>query len=248
MTMEVLIFDTETVPDRKLAKPEEIVNAKGEPIFPKSPLHAVKAIAYARFVWEGGVPVFKTAQAGGTAESTEPELLSAFWGFVDRTRPLLVSWHGRGFDLQVLLHRAMHHRISAARSYFHEENKWERYRHRYSETTHLDLADTLCEFGAGQKFSLDLAARMVGAPGKIDTDGSKVEEIIEAGRIHDVRSYCIVDCLNLSAVYLRWISIQGKITFEQEDSIKSSIIKWIDEQPDDMAEVKKFGRLWSGQE
>ena len=245
--MEVLIFDSETVPDRKLAKPDEIVNGKGESIFPKAPLHEVKAIAYTRFVWDGGAPVFKVAQAGGTAQSTEPELLRAFWGFVDKSHPLLVSWHGRGFDLQVLLMRAMHQRVPAP-GYFFEHSKWERYRHRYSETAHLDLADTLCEFGAGQKFSLDLAARMVGAPGKLDTDGSNVEKMIEEGNIEQVRTYCVVDTLNLSAVWLRYLLIQGNITADQEDSIKASIIQWIDEQPDDMAELKKFGRRWSGQE
>lgn len=242
--MEVLIFDTETTPDRALAKDGELVGARGEAIFPKTPLHEVRAIAYALFVWENGVPVFKRAQAAGRAESSERELLSGFWSYVEKTKPQLVSWNGRSFDIPVLISRAMRNRVSA-RGHWHEQSKFERYRYKYAESQHLDLCESITDFGK-DKFSLDLAARMVGAPGKLDTQGSQVEEMIREGRIEDVRVYCVVDCLNLAAVYLRWCSIQGLITFEQEDAAKESICSWIKTQPESMAELKRFGSLWAG--
>lgn len=145
--------------------------------------------------------------ACGTGE--ERVLLEKFWTFVDKRQPLIVTWNGRGFDLPVLLHRAMLHRVQA-RAWF-GGSRTESYGYRYSADGHCDLMDQLTDYGAVQKTSLDLTAAALGFAGKPGVDGSQVETLFHDGRLADIAAYCETDVLNLYGVFLRWAHLTARL-------------------------------------
>jgi len=66
---------------------------------------------------------------------------------------------------------------SASRSY-------EQSRNRYNTGSHIDLYDLFSNFGAAQVVGgLNLLANLIGKPGKTSIDGSKVQDMYDAGRV-----------------------------------------------------------------
>ena len=63
---------------------------------------------------------------------------------------------------------------------------------------------------------------MLGFPGKVGMDGSKVFEAFNQGRLADIRAYCETDVVNTYLVYLRFEQMRGRITpaqCEQEEML-----------------------------
>ncbi len=145
--------------------------------------------------------------ACGTGD--ERQMLEKFWTFIGRREPLIVTWNGRGFDMPVLLHRAMLHKVQA-KAWF-DGTRTATYGYRYSADNHCDLLDQLTDYGAVQKTSLDLSASALGFAGKSEIDGSQVETLFHEGRIKEIADYCETDVLNLYGVFLRWAHLTGRM-------------------------------------
>jgi hypothetical protein len=64
---------------------------------------------------------------------------------------------------------------------------------------------------------LDEMARLLGFPGKLGLDGSKVWEAYQAGEIESIRNYCATDAANTYLVFLRFQLIRGLLDKEQYD-------------------------------
>ena len=62
---------------------------------------------------------------------------------------------------------------------------------------------------------LDDIASMLGFPGKMGMDGSKVWDNFQAGDIGGIRDYCETDVLNTYLVYQRFELIRGHINATQ---------------------------------
>ncbi len=220
----VLVFDIETVPDvaglRKLfPMPAEVSDAEvahaaferrreatGSDFLPLH-LHRVVAISCALRerdsfrVWSLGEPT-----------QPEGELLRRFYDGIDKYTPQLVSWNGSGFDLPVLNYRAMVHGVRAARFWeMGDEDrdfKWNNYISRY-HSRHLDLMDVLAMYQGRGNAPLDQMAQLVGLPGKLGMDGSKVWEAFQSGKIADIRNYCETDVANTYLLFLRFQLVRG---------------------------------------
>jgi predicted PolB exonuclease-like 3'-5' exonuclease len=245
--VDFVIFDIETVPDPALATEDELVDAKtGKARFPAPPMHKVVAIAVTEFRRAAdGSMAFLGARAGGAPGASEQELIAGFWKAMGKTEPTLVGFNSRGFDLPVLLHRSLRHGLEAP-LYFQGDSKWECYRQRYAVDWHLDLCEALSEFGASRKISLDLAARLVGAPGKLDVDGGDVEAMVEAGLIEDVRAYCVTDTLSTGLVWLAWLRVQGRISAAQREAVETEIAAWLAERRAAEPHLGRFLDAWRG--
>ena len=89
------------------------------------------------------------------------------------------------------------------------------YRYRYSDEGHLDLADVLTDFGASRMPSLDALAQLVGMPGKMGVDGSKVQSMYEHGRHAEIRDYCLHDVVQTTFVFLRAELLRGRMTRDE---------------------------------
>jgi predicted PolB exonuclease-like 3'-5' exonuclease len=213
----VIVWDLETVPDLRAAarilgieyESDDQVRVAMGPNFPKHPLHGIACIGalVARREDKG----WRTTAIGAphVEERPEPELIRSFVDRIAQLNPQLVTFNGNRFDLPVLRHRAMLHRVPAPglnrRPYFN----------RYS-TDAIDLCDVLGSFGSSSKMKLNEFCRFLGLAGKPDgVDGSKVEAMVAEGKISDVARYCETDVVNTYRLWLIYEEFRGALTPEE---------------------------------
>ena len=79
----------------------------------------------------------------------------------------------------------------------------------------MDLADLLTDYGASRMPSLSALAQLVGMPGKMDVDGSKVQSMFEHGRHAEIRDYCLHDVIQTTFVFLRAELLRGRVTRDE---------------------------------
>lgn len=144
----------------------------------------------------------------------EHEIIANFLGFIENHSPRLVSYNGRGFDLPMLMIRAMKYNLQAPR-YFNTNDKWCNYRSRYDGAWALDLLDHISDFRAVSGLKLDTLCAMLGMPGKYDVHGDQVLELYYAGELEKIKEYCESDTLNTYWLFLKYELLHGKISYEQ---------------------------------
>jgi hypothetical protein len=76
----------------------------------------------------------------------------------------------------------------------------------------MDLADVLTDYGASRMPSLGALAQLVGMPGKMEVDGSKVQSMFEHGRYAEIRDYCLHDVVQTTFVFLRSELLRGRLS------------------------------------
>lgn len=154
----------------------------------------------------------------GDVESSEQELIERFFAGIEKYSPILVSWNGSGFDMPVLHYRALLHGISAPRYWEIGETeqsfRWNNYLSRY-HYRHTDLMDVLAGYQARANAPLNEIAVMLGLPGKMGVDGSKVWDYYLRGDTNIIRNYCETDVLNTYLVFLRFELIRGRLTLAE---------------------------------
>jgi len=134
----------------------------------------------------------------------EAALLEAFGRRLDlllrNPNSRVVTYSGRGFDLPVLLHRSIAHRVGPGRRSIERLLNENRFR----PQLHVDLLESVTAFGATGRWPL--AAYAIGygfrSP-KDDMDGSQVSEAVAAGRLPEVLKYCAGDVIATAHVLAR---------------------------------------------
>lgn len=206
------------VPIAQPAKPARKPRTKKAPadVFP--PLYAHRVIAISFIVVSNDLVVRQMGVVGtSTYGDDERRMLTDFNGFVMQQEAAYategftaVTWAGRRFDLPVLALRAFKYGI---------DQRWYtgEHRQRYNERSHLDLFAALTEYGAfnTDTFKLDTFSRLLGLPGKGETDGSKVFDMFKAGQIPKIEAYCLMDSARTTFVLLRYKLMRGQITIEE---------------------------------
>ena len=148
----------------------------------------------------------------GNPDSDEVELIGRFFEGIEKYTPQLVSWNGSEFDLPVLHYRGLMHGVSAPRYWEQgDEDKDFRYNNyiaRY-HTRHTDLMDVLSLYQNRGRAPLDELARLLGFPGKLGMDGSKVWDAYLSGGIDTIRSYCATDAANTYLLFQRFQLFRG---------------------------------------
>jgi len=262
----LFVFDIETIPDTKavhnLTGSLELDEVKlrqeleqyhlditdGKNSFPRQPFHKVAAISFLEAEIhrsdDGEQYFLKELRSGGKEGATEKELLEGFFKYLEKSRPRLVSFNGRTFDLPVLRYRAMVHGLQAKWLYA-SGDKWNSYMSRYSLDWHCDLIDALSDFGASARIKLNEVCSVLGFPGKFGVDGAKVSDMHDEGRIKEIRDYCETDVLNTYLVYLRHMQHRGEIsTASYNDSI-GEVISMIDSSKDQRPHLDEFFAAWN---
>lgn len=229
-----LVFDVETIPDiagmRALYELDADVSdtdvaemafqlrrqKTGSDFLPHH-LHRVAAISCV--LREGDS--FRVWSLGGL-EDDEGALIQRFFDGIEKYTPQLVSWNGGGFDLPVLHYRGLIHGVQCARYWDMGEDdrdfKWNNYISRY-HTRHLDLMDLLALYTGRANAPLDDLSRLIGFPGKLGMDGSKVWEAYQQGRLKEIRNYCETDVVNTWLVFVRFQLMRGifnRTRYQQE--------------------------------
>ncbi|MEA3490809.1 MAG: 3'-5' exonuclease [Campylobacterota bacterium] len=228
----ISIFDCETIPDYRLIKKTFDVEGleeyeaiiKAQEIYAESKNTTFLPLAYHRVVALSAVIAdefgnFIKVGNFGYETDDEEKIIRHFFSFIEDKNPKLVSFNGRGFDMPMLLIRAMKYNLSIP-AYFDQSNpqlnksKWENYRQRYAEHFHTDLLDSLGSFGAVRNLKLDTLCTMAGIPGKYDVSGDQVFELFYQGDIDKIREYCQSDVLNTYWLYLKYELLKGTLTIE----------------------------------
>jgi predicted PolB exonuclease-like 3'-5' exonuclease len=146
---------------------------------------------------------------------------------VGERRPVLVSWNGRGFDLPLVIARAMRHGIVAPWL-------WDRdFEDRYRGSKHIDLQDAVSLRGAGRPSRMASFACLCGWPGKVGVDGSDVEGLWSSGEEgrEAVRRYNLADVVEEAAILLRWMVCRGDMDMEEYRALASSLLGYVDSDP-----------------
>jgi 3'-5' exonuclease len=167
------------------------------------------------------------------------EIVKKFWlGLSFYTRTKLVTFNGRSFDLPLL-------ELAAFRYGFPARDYFARGRNRFNGD--LDLMDWMTNFGACRGFAggLDLLAKMLGKPGKMDVSGDQVYEMYRAGRYQEINDYCMFDTLDTYFVFLRTRILTGDVTPEQEAELVAKAKKTLAAQTRDLPALKHYLDHWT---
>lgn len=215
-----LVLDIETIPDDSVWQAPPAVPGVKAP-FPPPYAHQVIVVGYMLLdadyqllelnLLPPGLP------AGGCEES---EILQLFSTFVESREPVLVTYNGRSFDLPVLALRGL--RCGVPMAWYYNERG---VRSRYSEQGHIDLCDWLADHGASRASSLDALARLIGLPGKIGVDGSQVHGMYQAGKLEEIRNYCLADVAQTALLFLRFRLLQGVLDSNQYRTAVAGLTK-----------------------
>ena len=180
--------------------------------FMRLPLQRIVCIS-ALYIKDGQFSLFSL-----TADKfSEKEILAKFFrAFNDVEKlPQLISWNGSGFDIPVLIYRAMQYDLAAPWLFEEGERiknmRFNNYVNRF-QTRHLDLMDRFSQYGASRREGMDVVASLYGLPGKTDVDGSMVGALVAADDWQTLSVYCESDVMNTWLIYLRWLRLTGKLS------------------------------------
>jgi predicted PolB exonuclease-like 3'-5' exonuclease len=152
-----------------------------------------------------------------------------FWrGWDKYRRPTLVSFNGRTFDIPLLELAAFRYGVSVPGWFNLGAKSFEQYRNRFNLDAHIDLQEILTNFGS-TRFTggLNLAANLLGKPGKMDIQGHMVQDLYEAGKLSEINDYCRCDVLDTYFVFLRSRVLLGEISLDHEQGLIAETKTWL---------------------
>lgn len=255
--MNLLVFDIETVPDtdsaRKIQDMAGLSDAEvAESMFAQRRQqtgssdfichHLQKIVAIS--------VLLRTANklsvwSLGDVDVLEADILQRFFAGIDRYTPRLVSWNGGGFDLPVIHYRTLLHGLNATRYWEMGDDdrnfKWNNYINRFHDR-HTDLMDVMAAYNPRANAPLTEIATMLGFPGKMGMDGSKVWDNYLAGNIEGIRQYCETDVLNTYLVYLRYELMRGQKSATAYDKECARVRDMLQEE--NQPHLLEFANAW----
>lgn len=169
-----------------------------------------------------------------------------FWrGWERYDCPTWVSFNGRTFDMPLMELAAFRYGISNARWFDLGGKSFENPRNRFNTDAHWDLHDMLTNFGASRfTGGLNLAANVLGKPGKMDVEGSMVQDLYDQGNLPRINDYCRCDVLDTYFVFLRANVMVGRLTLEREQEIVQQTKEWLTSQIDEMPIYGAYLQGW----
>ena len=260
----VLVFDIETIADIDAARRiypqladlndadtlsalKAIRTIEAGHDFMRLPLQRIVCIS-ALYIKDGQFSLFSL-----TADKfSEKEILAKFFrAFSDIDKlPQLISWNGSGFDIPVLIYRAMQYDLAAPWLFEEGERiknmRFNNYVNRF-HTRHLDLMDRFSQYGASRREAMDVVASLYGLPGKTDVDGSMVGELVANEDWQTLSIYCESDVMNTWLIYLRWLRLTGKLSSPAFDHWQQESIDYLKQftQADGSVRHQYFLADWS---
>ncbi|MBO7678480.1 MAG: hypothetical protein J6S75_02295 [Thermoguttaceae bacterium] len=207
--VKYLVFDIETVADEDLIKEvkypheqitpheafekftAELVKKKDDDFIPY-PFQFPVTLAMAKVRGDFTIvdlPVL-TFEKGGPGK-----LVESFWiGWEKYQCPTLVTFNGKGFDLPVMEHMAFRYGIPIP-EWMKSKTSYDgrivlggtsdNPRYRFNTASHIDVMEILSNFHP-YFGGMNLAAKAIGCPGKIETNGQEVKEMFDQKRFTEI--------------------------------------------------------------
>ena len=229
--VKYLVQDIETVPETEIVDmwtPSEADKDRYPDRDPFPPIWCHKIICIGLLVLdENYLPVKGGCAAGGLQSGVSERDMIASWNTTvsgkrwENTPALsMVDYNGRGFDVPVLQTRAFRYGIPMP-WYFGKlpDNKggisqWSKeYRDRWNGK-HLDMQELWTNKGSFRYPHLENLARLMGLPGKVGIDGSKVHQAYKDKQFKEIDTYCMQDVYQTAFLFQRFQYMAGKIDLE----------------------------------
>ena len=174
------------------------------------------------------------------------EICSKFWrGWLAYNRPTLVSFNGRGFDIPMLELAAFRYGISIPQWFAMDTKSFDQPRYRYNMKAHIDLYDILTNNGATRfNGGLNLAANLLGKPGKMNTQGLMVQDMYNEGKLSEINDYCRCDVLDTYFVFLRTMVLTGNLLLIDEQKLVRNTRDWITQQSEMIPAYREYLNHW----
>jgi len=255
-----LVFDLESVADGSLVSR---LQYPGEGLDPAAAIERYRAALLAKngtdfipytFQYPTAVAVAKVGADFGLLDLValdepgfRPHVITEhFWrGWEHYRRPTLVSFNGRTFDLPLLELAAFRYGVSLPGWFAARARGTDQPRNRYNTASHLDLLELLTNFGSSRFVGgLNLAANLLGKPGKMDVQGCMVQDLFNAGRLTEISDYCRCDVLDTYFVFLRTRVLIGELSLEQEHERIESTKSWLQERAADVTGYRLYLDRW----
>jgi predicted PolB exonuclease-like 3'-5' exonuclease len=164
-------------------------------------------------------------------------IVKKFWDGVGYYKAKLVSFNGRGFDLPLLELAAYRYGYSARDHFYNSRNRY--------NGNHVDLFDWLSNYGACRVTGgLNLLAKMLGKPGKMQMAGDQVYALHKAGRHKEINEYCMFDTLDTYFVFLRTRVLLGELTLEDEKDLVLRARAWLSTKATEMPALRQYLNNW----
>ncbi len=168
-----------------------------------------------------------------------------FWrGWDKYRRPTLVSFNGRTFDIPLLELAAFRYGVGIS-GWFQGGKGFDQPRGRYNVQSHLDLCEMLTNFGS-TRFTggLNLAANILGKPGKMEVQGDMVQDMYEAGRLAEINDYCRCDVLDTYFVFLRTRVLAGQLSLDAEQAMIAQTKQWLQQHAEQFSAYALYLKHW----
>ena len=170
-----------------------------------------------------------------------------FWrGWSAYRRPTLVTFNGRTFDIPLLELAAFRYGVDV-RPWFQagDGSHYDNPRYRYNTAAHLDVHDLLTNHGA-TRFTggLNLAASLLGKPGKMNVQGDMVQDMYNEGKLAQINDYCRCDVLDTYFVFLRSRVLIGSLPLADEQKLVEQTRAWVEERSEDLPVYKDYLAGW----
>ena len=169
-----------------------------------------------------------------------------FWrGWEAYRHPTLVTFNGRSFDLPLMELAAFRYGLSVPAWFDIHGKSYSQPRYRYNPKSHLDLYEVFTNYGAARlNGGLNLAATLLGKPGKMDVQGYMVQDLYDEGKLAEINDYCRCDVLDTYFVFLRTAVLLGQLTLEREQELIDTTHQWIVERSESVPAFAIYLEHW----
>ncbi|MCB1921359.1 MAG: ribonuclease H-like domain-containing protein [Candidatus Competibacteraceae bacterium] len=237
----LLVIDLETRPDAAILPVD-----RDPETFPKPIQHEIVTLGFllARIERDGERERYLIRKLGSAsiADRSERDILAGFWQMIDRQKPRVVTWNGRGFDAAVLKQRSLIHGLTVFN--WHRTDPRFGYDYRYEFNWHCDLMDVLSDFGASPRLGLDEAAQALGLPGKWNGHGENVAEQAATGDYAAINQYCEGDVLNTYVLYLRWAYFSTRLGRQGHNLSVQNLLDYLEAGREEHPHWGDFAARW----
>lgn len=179
-----------------------------------------------------------------------PEIVERFWrGWERYGRPTFVTFNGRSFDIPLMELAAFRYGIPIPGWFSPLARNYDQPRSRFNQSAHIDLQDIFTNFGT-TRFSggLNLAANLIGKPGKMNVQGNIIDEMHSAGKFQEIEDYCRCDVLDTYFVFLRTRVLLGYLSLAEEQKLVEKTKKWIEEKAETNFSCQLYLQKWGNWE
>lgn len=248
-----LIVDTESVPDGELLAK---VKYPAEPLLPEAAIERARKEAREQsYNGSDFIPVtFQKPVAvcvirvGADyrlqklscldAPHFQPEeIVKKFWLGVGFYKAKLVTFNGRGFDMPLMELAAFRQGINL-KDYLHTS------RNRFGGGA-LDLQEFFSNYNACRlPGGLNVLAKMIGLPGKMDIAGDQVLDLYRAGELQTINDYCLCDTLDTYFIFLRTRVMTGDLELEEEGKLVAEAREFLESHVEEFPALKSYLEVW----